>query len=504
MNLISIYFFSLLIVSLLIYYMVPKRFQKYVLLLSSFYFFVQISLEHPLRFTLIICYIIAVTYIGGVFLQRLEGKSRSICAAASILMLTIVLVVLKYLYNLSAVFTALFKLSADVSWLKLAAPIGISYFTLSAIGYLMEVFWKNIEAEKNPFNIALFIIYFPQMISGPVTRYPDIKKQFNAEHKLQYDNISAGALRMIWGYVQKLIISERFAVVVNTIYGNVQEHSGINIILATLCYAIQLYTDFSGCMDIIMGASMLYGIKLPENFEAPFFCCSIKEFWQRWHITLGQWFKDYVMYPVQLTKPFIMLGKKAGKRFGRKAGRKLSFYASMLVLWTLIGIWHGGTGYYFIASAGIPCILLIFSDLLNPYFKKIVIKWKIQTDCFSYIVFQRFRTILLVCLSWIFVCSGGTYKGIIAYKQIITHFFLLSSPSLTFELFGFKLTDIVWMMTGLFMVFAFDRIKDSGKSVIEVFRNQNPAFQYIVIFAAVLLIMHYGNVGNSSFIYFKF
>lgn len=421
-----------------------------------------------------------------------------------ILMLVIVLVTLKYLYNLSAVFIELFKLSANVSWLKLTAPIGISYFTLSAIGYLMEVFWKNIEAEKNPFDIALFITYFPQIISGPVTRYPDMKKQFNMGHELQYNNISTGIFRMIWGYFQKLIISERFAVVVSIVYGNMQEYSGICIILATLCYAIQLYTDFSGCMDIIMGTSMLFGIQLPENFEAPFFCCSIKEFWQRWHITLGQWFKDYVMYPIQLTKPFVVLGKKAGKRFGRRAGRKLSFYVSMLVLWILIGIWHGGTGYYFIASAGIPCILLILSDLLNPYFKKIISKWKIRTDCFSYRLFQRFRTILLICLSWIFVCSGGTYKGIIIYKQIITHFFLLSSPILTFELFGFELMDIVLMALGVFMLFVVDSMKNSGRNIIEVFQNQNILFRYIVIFSVCLLIMHYGKVGNSSFIYFKF
>lgn len=504
MNLISVYYFLFLIISLLIYYIVPKRFQKYILLIISFCFFLYVSLEHHLRFILILCYITAVTYIGGVFLQRLKGKLRSICIVSAILMLVFVLITLKYLYNLLSAFTVVFKLSADISWLKLAAPIGISYFTLSAIGYLMEVFWKNIEAEKNLFNIALFITYFPQMISGPVTRYPDMKKQFNTGHELQYNNISTGMLRMLWGYFQKLIISERFAVVVSTIYGNIQEYSGINIILATLCYAIQLYTDFSGCMDIIMGTSMLFGIGLPENFEAPFFCCSIKEFWQRWHITLGQWFKDYVMYPLQLTKPFVAIGKRTGKRFGKKVGRRMSLYASMLVLWTLIGIWHGGTAYYFIASAGIPCILLILSDLMNPYFKRIATKWKIRTECFSYKLFQRFWTILLVCLSWIFVCSGGTYRGIEAYKQIITHFFLLSSPALTFERFGFELVDIVLMVLGILVLFVVDNIKNSGRNIIEMFRKQNIVFQYIVIFCGCLLIMHYGKVGNSSFIYFKF
>lgn len=506
MSLISIYYFILLIISLAAYYTLPKKLQKYVLLIASIYFFVQVSSDYPKRFLAILCYIIFVTYLGGLAIDKLNGKTRTVCIVMTVIMLASVLVVLKYLYNVSAVFLRIFRSTADITWLQLAAPIGISYFTLSAIGYLMEVYWKNITVEQNPFIIALFISYFPQIISGPVTRFPEMKKQFDTGHSLEYENISRGMLRMIWGYFQKLVISERFAVVVGTIYGNVKGggQSGISIIFATLCYAIQLYTDFSGCMDIIAGTSMLYGVMLPENFKAPFFCTSIKEFWQRWHITLGLWFKDYVMYPVQLTKPFIAIGKKSGKIFGKKIGRKISFYVSMLVLWSLIGIWHGGTANYFVASAGIPCILLVASDLLKPYFAKTINRLKIRTDCFSYTLFQRFRTVLLVCLSWVFVCAGGIHNAFVAYKQIFFHFFSFSSPALTFELFEFQLIDVVLMILGVYALFAVDGIKNKGGDVLEVLRGQNIIFKYIVIFSCVLLIFYYGKVGNSSFIYFQF
>lgn len=504
MNLASVYYFLFLIICFIVYYLVPGKMQKYVLTIASLYFFLQMSSETPEKFLMILSYVILVTYAGGLITDRLDGRLRTACTAVAIVLLVSVLVILKYLYNITAVVLQIVHISSDISWMDIVAPIGISYFTLSAIGYLMEVFWKNIQAEKNLFNVALFVAYFPQIISGPVTRYPEMKQQFDKAHSLEYENIAKGALRMLWGYFQKFVISERFSVVVLTIYGNIQEQSGISIILATLCYAIQLYTDFSGCMDIIMGTSILFDIKLPENFRAPFFSFSIQEFWQRWHITLGLWFKDYIMYPLQLTKPFLAIGRICGKRFGKKAGRKISFYSSMLVLWTLIGIWHGGTGYYFIASAGIPCILLIISDLLNPYCKKAVIKLKIKTDCYSYRLFQRIRTVLLVCLSWIFVCANGTYNGIAVYKQVIKHFILFSSPEATFELFGFELVDIVLMVLGICILFTVDYIKDTGRDVLVTLREQNIIFKYAVIACCILTVMYYGKVGNSTFIYFKF
>lgn len=144
------------------------------------------------------------------------------------------------------------------------------------------------------------------------------------------------------------MISERFGIIVSAVYGSYGDYSAIGIIGATLAYAVQLYTDFFGCMDIIMGVSGLFGIRLPENFNAPFFAKSVQEFWQRWHITLGLWFKDYVMYPVQISRPVVKFGKKCRKRVGKKAGKKIPFYLSMLVLWFLIGVWHGGTGYYLV------------------------------------------------------------------------------------------------------------------------------------------------------------
>lgn len=320
--------------------------------------------------------------------------------------------------------------------------IGISYYALSTIGYLIDVFWGNCKAERNIADVLLFIFYFPQMISGPITRFSDMYKQFNQKRSINYDSITNGMRRMLWGYFKKLVISERFAIVVSCVYSDYCNYSLVGVALATLCYAVQLYTDFSGCMDIVIGASLLFGIVLPENFNAPFFAETIQKFWIRWHITLGLWFKEYLMYPVQKSRFVQNIGKKAKKIFGRKVGKKIPLYLPLIVLWTLIGIWHGGTVYYFIASAMIPCTLMILSDICKQRIRHIVLKLKINTECGSWKWFRRIRTLLLMCICWMVICSNGTYDAVNLLKHIIQNPINLTFYMSSMEIFGLSILDI--------------------------------------------------------------
>ena len=337
MSLVSFDFIVFLIAVVILFYAI-KGLQKYILLFASIVFYFSISAVSKPKLVLLICYVIFVTYVGAILIEKSRGRIRSVVLALTITALAAVLVLLKYAYNLCSLFTEVFRVDGDISFLKFASVIGISYFILSAMGYLIEVSWESYQAERNVFTVALFIFYFPQIISGPVTRFQEMKSQFDERKILKYENIMYGLRRMLWGYFKKLVISERFGIIVSAVYGNYGNYSAIGIIGATLAYAVQLYTDFSGCMDIITGVSELFGIRLPENFNAPFFSKSVQEFWQRWHITLGLWFKDYVMYPIQISRPMIKLGKMCKKRFGKKTGKKIPFYLSMLVLWFLIGV----------------------------------------------------------------------------------------------------------------------------------------------------------------------
>ena len=503
MTLTSFSFFAFLLIVLAIYY-IFKPFQKYILLGASIYFYISISSVNSLKLSALILYIFAVTYIGALLIDHTKGKIRGIILFACILMLVGALFLLKYAYNILNIIMSIFSMKGDISWLQFAAVIGISYYALSAIGYLVDVYWENYKASINPADVALFIFYFPQLISGPFTRFSLMDEQFNKKNRLDYDNITNGMRRMAWGYFKKLVISERFGIIVSAVYGNFESYSFIGIVGATLCYAVQLYTDFSGCMDIIMGVSMLFGIELPENFRAPFFSETIQEFWQRWHITLGTWFKDYFMYPVQKSKPIQIVAKWSKKKIGKKAGKKVPFYMAMFLLWILIGIWHGGTGYYFIASAGIPCILLILSDLCQPLFIKLIKLLRININCESWHWFRRVRTLLLICICWVVACSGGTHAALNIFQHMLTTPINYTPFITTMENFGLNTLDILLMALGVVIILLAHKFEYAGTTIMKKIDEQNFVFKILVIYAEIITILLHGMVGSSAFIYFQF
>ena len=503
MSLTSFSFFVFLLVTLVAYYSI-KPLQKYILLAASVYFYLAISPLSTLQVVLLVLFMALVPYVGAILMEKSKGAVKSAVFCISVLSLVSVLFVLKYAYNILEIFKKLFGLNADFSALQFVGIIGISYYALSAIGYLIDVYWESYRAEKNPANVGLFVFYFPQVISGPVTRYADMREQFNTKFNVNFDNITDGMRRMAWGYFKKLVISERFAIAVSAVYGSYWEYSFVGILCATLCYAVQLYTDFSGCMDIIMGASMMFGIELPENFNAPFFSETVQEFWQRWHITLGNWFKDYVMYPFQKSKFIQTIGKKAKKVLGKKAGKKIPFYLAMLLLWFLIGLWHGGTPHYFVASAGIPFTLLFLSDLLQPVFVKLTQVLKVNTECASWHWFRRIRTWMLVNLIWLVVCANG----IDSTGDIIVHMIKKPWAYTTFEsamtTIGLDMLDVVIMLIGLLILYIAEKCAYEKTTIFKVMDKQNAVVRIVVLYAEILMILFHGMVGSSSFIYFKF
>ena len=503
MSLTSFDFFLFLGACLILYYVLPK-FQKYILLGASLFFFIKASaIEIPVM-VLLMCYIFALTYWGGILLEKTqESKWNGVVTAISITGLVAVLFVLKYAFNMGELLISLFSLSGDMSFWKFLPVMGISYFTLSAIGYLLDVRWKLYPAERNMASMALFIFYFPQVISGPVTRFAEMKGQLNSASPLVYENIEYGLRRMLWGYFKKLVISERFAMIVTAVYENPEACGGADILIATLCYAVQLYTDFSGCMDIVLGASSLFGVKLPENFRAPFFSRNVQEFWQRWHITLGLWFKDYVMYPIQISGYMVRLGKKCRDIFGKKAGKKIPFYISMLVLWFLIGVWHGCTAHYFVASAIVPCTLLMISDFGTPLFSRMASYLPNQGNGRIWVFLQRVRTLLLICICWVFVCAGSVSVGIESFYDMfanITQCNIVDIYSMTRQGKG----ALFYMTMGIGVLIFADYLESKGSSLYEVLNRRSFVVRTVILYVEICMILKAGLVGSSEFIYFQF
>lgn len=504
MSLVSFSFFGFLLVCLVVYYLAGEKSQKYIILLASLIFFLSASAGKELQMLGMLAYVVVLTYGGALLISRLEGRGRLWCATGVISLLVVNLVVLKYVYNLGELFLSLFRVGGDISWLQFAAPIGISYFTLSAIGYLMEVYWKNYEPERNFVVIADFICFFPQIVSGPVARYGDMAQQYRMKHRLDYENIRNGAIRMLWGYFKKLVIADRVALVVQTVYGSYENRSTWVILFAMLCYAVQLYTDFSGCMDIILGAAKLFGITPPENFDAPFFSRTVPEFWRRWHITLGAWFKDFVMYPVLKTHFFVNLGKKAKKRLGKKLGKKVPTYLSLLIVWFLLGLWHGGIAYFFMASAMIPCMYLILGDFFQPLMERINQALHIPTEHPLWIAFQRIRTSLLICVCWIFICTESVSKGFHVLKCLFTNMTLETNLMAVLAESGIGMGKLLILLLGLLLLFLVDYMQNRKVVLTDFLYQQWPVVRWGILYLCAILILFYGMVGGSSFIYFQF
>lgn len=497
MSIVSFSFLFFLFISLIIYYIFPRKYRWIVLLISSILFFL-ISCDYKLIFYLLLG--ILITYIGARVIseKNLNPKSKKIVLVLTLLCIISELFVLKYINIFPLGMNAigkLFNINFTFGTINLLAPLGISYYTLSLISYVVDCYWGTCTAQKNFFKHATFACYYPTLISGPIVRYPEMKEELFNERKIEWSNIYKGFTRIIYGIMKKLVIADFLAKYVSLIFSNYQTYSGLYIILGLVCYAIQIYADFSGCMDIVIGASKMYGIKLPENFKSPFFSKSLSEFWRRWHITLGLWGKDYIMYPLLKSTFFQKLGKKTKKIFGKKLGKKIPTILSIFILWLLIGIWHGASFRYIFAAGILPWIYLTIGELFEFLPPKINQIFKIKTDCFSFKLFQSMRTILLMCFIWLFVCSPSLSSAPSVIKSILT-------PTNLYHIKNFPKFIAFYTIIPVVVI---EYLKYKDINVLDKFYEQNVLFKWIVLFMMIITILLFGCYGPgydaSSFIY---
>ena len=267
----------------------------------------------------------------------------------------------------------------------------------------------------------LYIGYYPQLTSGPVTRFADVSQKLFAGNRPTYENITFGMQRILWGVFKKIVIAERAGMIVNTVYGDVATYNGFFIPFAASLFVVQLYSDFSGCMDIILGVSECYGIVLPENFRAPFLSRSVREFWQRWHITLGEWFRDYIMYPLQKSSPMSSWIIDFRKKTKNKTIRNIPVYICMLAVWLLIGIWHGGAWKYILGMGLWFWSMIFLSEITKPLMSRIKSKLKIDDSSPLFRVLGYIRVFILVAVGNMFFRMSSLTAVFVAVKQTFTH-----------------------------------------------------------------------------------
>ena len=511
MSLVSSLFLAFVAAVVLLYYILPKSFRFWVILAASLAFSAFLGF-----YTLLFVLISAVLcYIGGLFAG--PSKSNAIRNAAAIITVVInigLLCAVKY-YNVLG-FAAerlnlLFGASEQANTFFLyAVPVGMSFYVLQTTGYILDCRWEKIAPEKNFFKVLLFSTYFPQLMSGPMNTYASLSAEFEKAKEVKFDfsRISDGAVRVAWGFFKKLVIAERAAIVVNKIYADHLTYTGWFIPLGVFFFAIQLYTDFSGCMDVVIGVSHMLGIELPENFNCPFFSKNVKEYWRRWHITLGAWLRDYLMYPVLKSTPLIKIGDWSKAKFGKKNGKKVPTYIALLILWFAVGYWHGGLWNYVIGSGILHFIYIVLGMIFEPLFKKI--RPKIGADKLYFRIFQSVRTFILMLTGFVFFRSASVGDAVDMYAAI----FRKSETAFNWTNFtatGMTLAHLIVLIVAVLIVCAVDAYKyqpsedDQPRSAIAFLRSKGVVLLWAAFMVLVVATLVFGMYGlgydSGSFIY---
>lgn len=533
----SIKFLVFLALVVFVYYLVPKRFQWSVLLLASYGFYLASGLEQ-------VFYLMATTlftYGSARFMQRLRNKNQERIASLgdgvtkeeardmkkavakkihtvqilTVLINLVVLASLKYLNlligEINQLFT-LFRWDASMPLVNLIVPLGLSYYTFNSIGYLIDVGRGKYQAERHIGKFALFVSFFPSIVQGPLCRFGDVGVQLKTPHKFEYKNVKYGAQLILWGFFKKLVIADRIAVVASHVFSPEFAAAGYNgsqIFFGVLAYSFQIYGDFSGGTDIARGAAQMMGINLPMNFERPFFATSMADFWRRWHASLGAWMREYVFYPIMLSRPVTAVSKKFRAKWGPHAGKMVPSVAAPFVVFFLIGIWHGVTAQY-ITNGLYNAFLISAGVAMGPVFQKIIQVCKIDTTTFSWRLFQILRTFTLLCISRIIVKAPSLGEAFRMIRAMFTSIDLAFLTGADKEIFTYGLDEkgLTLIFVCVMVLLVIGILQESGIKIRESLSRQNVVFRWgliLLLLCAVLVFGLYGpGYDASSFIYGNF
>lgn len=489
--------------------MVPDRFRWMILLAGSYLFYASAHLSY----VLLILFTTGSTWLAAGLLAKInaqikekaktltdkeERKRWKNCQARK----KKGIVALVLIINFAILF--LFKTSVYFLPQSLIFPLGISFYTFQTIGYVVDVYRGKFEPERNIFKYALFVSYFPQIIQGPIHRYEQLAPQLFEKKSFRWRNLKFGVWLFLWGLFKKLVISDRAAVFVNGVLGgDLQQTPGSMILMSVFFFNIQLYTDFSGGIDMVSGISTMLGIELGENFRRPFFSRTLGEYWRRWHISLGAWIKDYVFYPIAMSKLFAHFGTKVKERFGNHIGRTLPAGITSVITFVLIGIWHNVTWYYIVYGLW-HGILMALSNMCAPLFQKFNDTFEVHTECMSFRWFQRFRTWMIVTIGEYFSLSTTLSMSILMFRRTLLDF-RYPAVFLNMASYGLDAKDLMVLFLAVLILICVSMKQESGVKIREALECQNQWFQIVVTAGVIAVTAVFGIYGSgydaANFIY---
>lgn len=506
---------------LLGYYVLPKKIRWCYLLAGSMFFYLMAGVEY-LAFMLLTA---ASTWIAGILMDKnlskqdaylaenkqtlsreekkeykakIKGKNRIIMILCLVVNFA-VLGLCKFL--LAEPFASMAK-GTPLSFLTLGLPLGISFYMFQSMGYVVDIYRATDKAEKNPLKLLLFVSYFPQLMQGPISRHADLAPQLTEGKAFNGKEFSFGLQRLLWGYFKKMVIADRIAAAVIALRG--PEFTGVGFFLLTLFYAVQIYADFTGGIDMTIGLSQALGIKLEENFIRPFFSKNIAEYWRRWHISLSVWMKSYIFYPLSVSQPILKLSKKARTKLGN-FGKRLPVYVASIATWCFTGIWHGITP-NFILWGLMNCFVIVVSEELNPLYEKFHNRFGLKQKKWygGFEILRMFVLMKLIRIVDLFPNVSDYFRRMGSLVTTFNFHILWDGTMMNLGLTGL---DYGIILGGILVMFAVSLFQEKKGSVREALWEK-PLLRYILVFVLLVIVLLMGSYGigynASSFIYNQF
>src|SRR5689334_12035037 len=455
------------------YFVLPQRWRWAWLLAASCYFYMAFI---PV-YILILFFTIAIDYVAGIMIENAQGQKRKLYLAASIVANVGVLAVFKYFNFLSANANAIaevFHWPYEFPILGIILPIGLSFHTFQAMSYTIEVYRGNQKAERNFGIYALYVMFYPQLVAGPIERPQNMLHQFYEKHELNYDNVVSGLKMILWGFFQKLVVADRLSIYVDAVYNNPENHSGLTLLLATIFFAFQIYCDFAGYSNIALGSAKIMGFKLMTNFRRPYYAKSISEFWRRWHISLSSWFTDYLYIPL--------------------GGNRVSvprWYFNLLFVFLLSGLWHGAN-WTFILWGAINGLYLIFSLVFKKFNEKLSVFTGLKKNPRISAFVQIVTAFLLTNFAWIFFRANSIGNAFLIIRKIFTFKgpLFIDTPSL-----------IVYSLLAIALLLISEFITEFYPELSLINHKYKPV-RYVAYACLITIILLLGVFDGGQFIYF--
>lgn len=493
----SLHFLLFFPITVLLYWVVPKKARYIWLLIASYYFYMSWNA----KYAILIALSTVITYGSGCILEYLTEKNskvffKKLTVAASFTVNLAILLFFKYFNFLNANISTLFSHVSSQSFsvpLDIILPVGISFYTLQALGYTVDVYRGDVKAEKNIFKYALFVSFFPQLVAGPIERSKNLLAQIDSldRNRFSISNLYTGLIEVIWGLFLKMVIADRVAILVDTVFDQFYRFGTIELIVGAIAFALQLYCDFSSYSIIAVGVARTMGVTLMENFNAPYLSNSVKDFWRRWHISLSTWFRDYLYIPM-----------------GGNRCIKAKKYFNLMVTFLVSGLWHGAS-WHFVMWGGIHGLYQILELEISPVIKRINVGLNVKTSCLSYRLSKIIVTDLMVTFAWIFFRSNGLIHALKYIGRLFTHWDPWVLFNGTLYTLGLNQFEINVLLDAFVILFLMELVKyQSHQTVSDFLIRQNLWFQYVFLAGLLVAIVIYGHYGAAfdakAFIYFQF